>query len=200
MSDKNTTPARGNFSVQYMTHIAILAAISAVLMRFEIPIFGNIYKLDASNVPVMLAGFSMGPVPGIFTLLIKDLINLLFTQTLGIGDLADFIMTAAFILPASLIYKFGKSRKNALIGMIVGTVVASAVAVVVNGTILFPFYMTAFHMDLAAIAGALGCQQSGMMGILLTTTLPFNLLKWILISLLTFVIYKPLSPVLHVKH
>ena len=194
---------RPALSVQYMTRIAVLAALSAVLfLTLEIPIFGSIYKLDFSNLPVLLAGFSMGPVPALITLLLKDLIHMLFkgfSTTVGIGDLADFIMTAAFVLPVCFLYHRNKSRKTALIGMGLGTVVMAAVAMLVNAWILFPFYMNAFHMDLNAIAGALGVSSSGMMGLLLSTTLPFNLLKGVVISLLTFLIYKPLSPMLHVK-
>lgn len=199
-----TNQKKGNLSVQYLTRIAVLAALSAVLfLTLEIPIFGNIYKLDFSNLPVMLAGYSMGIGPAIITLALKDLIHLMikgFGSTAGIGDLADFIMTAAFVIPAVLIYKHNKSRKTALIGMIVGTLTMAAAALVVNGTIMFPFYMSAFHMDLPKIASMLGADQSaGMMTLLLTTTLPFNLLKGVVICLLTYLIYKPLSPILHVK-
>ena len=200
MSDRSQT----KLPVQYMTRIAILAALSAVLfLVLEIPIFGNIYKLDFSNLPVLLAAFSMGPVPALITLAIKDVIHLIIKgmgTSVGIGDLADFIMTAAFVLPAALIYGRNKSRRSALIGMVCGTVAMAAVALLVNGLMLFPFYMSAYHMDLAAIAGALGASaDAGMTTLLLTTTLPFNLLKGVVLCLLTYLIYKPLSPVLHVK-
>ena len=152
---------------------------------------------------MLLAGYSMGTVPALITLGLKDLIHLTikgFGSTAGIGDLADFIMTAAFVIPAIFIYKRSKNRKNALIGMCVGTVVMAIAALFVNGFIMFPFYMSAFHMDLPKIASMLGAgQDAGMMTLLLTTTLPFNLLKGVVISLLTFLIYKPLSPILHVK-
>ena len=190
-------------SVQYMTRIAVLAAVAAVLfLTLEIPIFGNIYKLDFSNLPVLLAAFSMGPVPGLITLLIKDLIHLMVKGmgTMGIGDLADFLMSAALLLPASLLYRAHKTRRRALIGMVIGTLCMAAMALLVNGTILFPFYMSAYHMDLAAIAGALGCASGSMISILLATTLPFNLLKGVVLSILTFLIYKPLSPLLKVRH
>ena len=200
MSDRTQT----KLPVQYMTRIAILAALSAVLfLVLEIPIFGNIYKLDFSNLPVLLAAFSMGPVPALITLAIKDVIHLIIKgmgTSVGIGDLADFIMTAAFVLPAALIYGRNKSRRSALIGMVCGTIAMAAVALLVNGLMLFPFYMSAYHMDLAAIAGALGASaDAGLMTLLLTTTLPFNLLKGVVLCLLTYLIYKPLSPVLHVK-
>ncbi|MDO5145135.1 MAG: ECF transporter S component [bacterium] len=199
-----TTQKKNNLSVQYLARIAVLAALSTVLfLTLEIPIFGNIYKLDFSNIPVMLAGYSMGLVPAIITLAIKDVLHLLLNgigSTAGVGDLADFIMTAAFITPAVLLYQRQKSRKTALVGMLLGTVTMALVALAVNAFIMFPFYMSAFHIDLTVVAGMLGADQSsGMLTLLLTTTLPFNLLKGVVICLLTYLIYKPLSPILHVK-
>ena len=109
-------------------------------------------------------------------------------------------MTAAFITPAVLLYQRQKSRKTALVGMLLGTVTMALVALAVNAFIMFPFYMSAFHIDLTVVAGMLGADQSsGMLTLLLTTTLPFNLLKGVVICLLTYLIYKPLSPILHVK-
>lgn len=190
-------------STQVLARISIMGAISTVLILIlEIPIFGSIYKLDFSAVPVLLASFAMGPVPGVLTLLIKDVIHLLIkgiSTTAGIGNLADFIMGSAFLLPAAIIYGKKKTRKRALIGMLVGTVTMAVVAIAVNGLILFPFYMKAFHMDITAIASMMGVTSSSMIKLLLMATLPFNLLKGVIISLITSLIYKPLSPILHVK-
>ena len=95
---------RSNLSVQYMTRIAILGALSAVLFPLEIPIVA-FYKLDFSTLPALLGAFSMGPLPGLAILLIKDLSRLAYSSSMYVGELADFIMSAAFILPASLIYR-----------------------------------------------------------------------------------------------
>ena len=111
---------RSNLSVQYMTRIAILGALSAVLFPLEIPIVA-FYKLDFSTLPALLGAFSMGPLPGLAILLIKDLSRLAYSSSMYVGELADFIMSAAFILPASLIYRKHKTRKTALVGMAVGT-------------------------------------------------------------------------------
>ena len=107
---------RSNLSVQYMTRIAILGALSAVLFPLEIPIVA-FYKLDFSTLPALLGAFSMGPLPGLAILLIKDLSRLAYSSSMYVGELADFIMSAAFILPASLIYRKHKTRKTALVGM-----------------------------------------------------------------------------------
>ena len=100
---------RSNLSVQYMTRIAILGALSAVLFPLEIPIVA-FYKLDFSTLPALLGAFSMGPLPGLAILLIKDLSRLAYSSSMYVGELADFIMSAAFILPASLIYRKHKTH------------------------------------------------------------------------------------------
>ena len=192
---------RSNLSVQNMTRIAILGALSAVLFPLEIPIVA-FYKLDFSTLPALLGAFSMGPLPGLAILLIKDLSRLAYSSSMYVGELADFIMSAAFILPASLIYRKHKTRKTALVGMAVGTLCMIVVSVLVNWKMMIPFYMTAFHMDMEAI---IGMAQKALpfvdteWKVLLYVTAPFNLLKGFVLSLLTFVLYKRLSPMLHVR-
>lgn len=190
-------------STQYITRIGVMTALAVILFFvLEIPVFGSIYKLDFSNVPVLLASFSMGPVAGVITLALKVFIHLIikgFGSTAGIGDLADFVCGLALILPASVIYTLRKNRANALMGMVIGTVAMGIAGVLMNWLVLFPFYMEAFHMDLVKIASSLKIGSTDMTGILFTATLPFNLLKGALISLIVFLIYKPLSSVLHVK-
>lgn len=192
---------RSNLSVQYMTRIAILGALSAVLFPLEIPIVA-FYKLDFSTLPALLGAFSMGPLPGLAILLIKDLSRLAYSSSMYVGELADFIMNAAFILPASLIYRKHKTRKTALVGMAVGTLCMIVVSVLVNWKMMIPIYMTAFHMDMEAIIGmarkALPFVDTEWK-VLLYVTAPFNLLKGFVLSLLTFVLYKRLSPMLHVR-
>ena len=184
-----------------MTRIAILGALSAVLFPLEIPIVA-FYKLDFSTLPALLGAFSMGPLPGLAILLIKDLSRLAYSSSMYVGELADFIMSAAFILPASLIYRKHKTRKTALVGMAVGTLCMIVVSVLVNWKMMIPFYMTAFHMDMEAI---IGMAQKALpfvdteWKVLLYVTAPFNLLKGFVLSLLTFVLYKRLSPMLHVR-
>ena len=192
-----------NYSVQYLTRIAILAALAAILFFFpEIPIFPPIYTLDFSNLPVLLGAFSMGPMAGVWILLIKSLTGLLHSSSAGVGELADFIMGAALIVPAAVIYRLNKTRRGALIGMLVGTVVLVIVAVLVNWKIMIPFYMGAYHMSMegvvSLIQGAVPFVDSEWK-LLMCATAPFNLIKGVVLSLLTCLMYKRLSPLLHVK-
>ena len=192
---------RKNLSVQYLTRIAVLTALASILFLIEIPVVA-FYKLDLSNLPVLLGAFSMGPVPGLIILLLKSLIGMLHSSSMYVGELADFIMGAAFVLPAALIYRRHKTRNTALIGMAVGTVVMIVVAVLVNWKIMIPFYMTAYGMPMEAVAG-MATKAVPFVDtewkLLLCVTAPFNLLKGVVLSALTFVLYKHLSPLLHVR-
>ena len=106
-------------STPYLTRMAILTAISFILFLVQIPVVA-FYKLDLSNIPVLLGAFSMGTVPGIIILALKCCLALLRTTSAGVGDLADFLMSAALIIPASVIYNRTQPRKTALLGVAAG--------------------------------------------------------------------------------
>ncbi len=187
------------FTTPVLTRCAILAAVASVLFLFEIPVVA-FYKLDLSNIPVMLGAFAMGPLPGLVILFLKSLIGLLHSSSAGIGELADFLMGAALLLPAAVIYYKNKTRKGALVGMAIGTVCMIVVSIFVNKFIMLPFYMGAFHMDMDAILKFAGIAAvDSEWKLLLLVTGPFNLLKGVVLSLVTFLIYKPLSRILHEK-
>ncbi len=168
-----------------LTRIGILAAAGVALSMLEIVILPGapFYKLDPSGLAVMLAGFSMGFPAGVLTLLIKDLVGLLVHPSGGwVGQLADFIALFAFFAPASLVYFRNKNRLTALIGMVIGIVVMTGAAALANLYILFPAY---------------GVPNGG--DYILPFTIPFNLIKGAALTIITFLIYKPLSPILHGK-
>lgn len=191
----NRKPA---FSTYQLALMGILTAISSVLFlpAFEIPIVA-FYKLDFSNVPIMLGAFSMGPLQGAVMMLLKALIGLTHSSSSGVGELADFLMGCAFILPASLLYHRKKTQNTALFGMIAGIAVMVVAGVLANKYIMIPFYMGAYHMDMSGIlnfTNVAGVDSEWKL--LLTVTGPFNLLKGAVLTLITFFIYKPLSPML----
>lgn len=198
MSNATHSPV---MTVGNMARMAMLTAAACLLDLIPgIPIFGNIYKLDFSMLPVLLGSFAMGPVEGIVILALKCLIGWAHSTTMGIGKLAEFLMGAMLIVPAGLIYMRNKTRKTAILGMLVGTLCMVVGAVFVNKWILFPFYMTAFHMDMEKILGMItvpGIDSEWKMLLLITG--PFNLIKGVVLCVITAVIYKPLSPILHSK-
>lgn len=190
-----------NLSVQYLTRIAVLAAVASVLYMIEVPVIA-FYKLDVSNMAVLLGAFSMGPVPGILILLVKSTLGLLHSSSGGVGELADFIMGASYVIPAALIYLQKKDRRHAIWGMIAGILCLVVVSVLVNWKIMIPFYMNVYGMPMEKVIGmaakALPIVDSELK-LLLFVTAPFNLLKGFVLSLLTFLLYKRISPLLHVK-
>ena len=194
------TQSRSSLTTKEITVIAILAAAASVLFLLEFPILVSFYRLDFSNLPVLLGTFALGPLAGTMILGIKSLIGLLHSSSQGIGELADFLIGLAMVLPAGYLYLKKPNRYRALHGMILGTVFATAVAVLANLYLLIPFFTALYHMPIQAIvdmgAAAIPAVDS-LEKFVLLITVPFNLLKWILISVLCFLIYKPLSPMLH---
>ena len=182
-----------------MATVAILAAIAAVLFMIEIPVV-LFYKLDLSSLPVLLGGFAMGPSPGTLSLRGKALLGLLHSSSQGVGELADFLMGFAMMLPAVLAYRSCKCRKGAIIGLLLGTVIATIVGVLANVYIMIPFYGAAYGMPVEAIVGmgqAIVPAIDSVGKFVLLITAPFNILKWVVISVVTALVYKPLSPILH---
>ena len=181
--------------------IAILAAMAIVLYMpaLQIPIVA-FYKLDFSNFVILLGGFAMGPVEAMIILAVKTVVSLLWSSSMGIGELADLLMGSVLILPAAWMYHRNKTRKTAILGMVVGTLCMVVVSVMANKWIMLPFYMNAFGMDINGIlAYAKVDGVDSEWKLLLLITAPFNLLKGIVLSVITGLVYKPLSPILHGK-
>ncbi|MDD3334764.1 MAG: ECF transporter S component [Eubacteriales bacterium] len=193
------TNGKSILSTRQLTTVAILAAISAVLFLVEVPIV-LFYKLDFSNLPVLLGTFALGPLPGTLILLLKSLLGLLHTTSQGVGELADFIMGFAMLLPAGLIYRHRKCRKDAMLGMIVGTICATLAGMLTNVYLLIPFYGAVYNLPVEQIitmGQAFVPAINSLWSFVALITGPFNLLKWVIISVLTILLYKPLSPILH---
>ena len=187
------------FSTRNLATMAVLAAVASLLFYLEIPIV-LFYKLDFSNLPVLLGTFSMGPLAGTIILLVKSVLGLLHTSSQGVGELADFLMGVAMILPAGLIYGANKTRRGAVIGMAVGGLCATIAGVLTNVLILIPFYGAAYNMpveQILAMGRTIIPSLDSVWKFVFAITAPFNVLKWAAISVLGGLMYKPLSPLLH---
>jgi len=189
---------RKRMSTYSLATMAILAAIAAVLFMLEIVVFPAVpfYKLDFSNLPVLLGAFAMGPFEGVLILAIKAILGLLHTTSGGVGELADFIVGTAMVVPAGLIYHQKKSRMGALTGMLVGTICAVLAAILANYFIMFP----AFGITEEALVGMGSKMFAGVTNtwtFVFYITAMFNLIKFVAISVVGYLIYKPLSPILH---
>lgn len=186
-----------------LVQIGMLSALAIILMQFEIPLpfAPAFYKIDFSEVPVLIGCFSMGPFAGVLIELIKVILNVAIkgTMTMGIGDAANFLIGCAFCVPATLIYQKKRTKSGAVTGMVVGTVIMTILGCVLNAYILLPVYAKAFEMPLDALV-SMGTEVNGAITGLMTFVLfavaPFNLLKGILVSLIVFFVYKKIRQVL----
>ena len=187
---------------------AMLSAVAAVLqfVEFSIPVMPSFIKLDISDLPALLGTFSLGPVYGVAIQLVKNLLHLPFGSSAGVGELSNFILGAVFVFAAGVIYTRSKSRKSALVGSVVGAAAMALVSVVANYFIVYPAYVVLYHLPLDAIVGMyeeiLGGvshvpTQNALFNCLLVFNVPFTLVKGLLDTALCFLIYKPLSPLLH---
>ena len=186
-------------NIKSLTIIAMLAAISTVLMflSFSIPLFPIFLKLDFSEVPALIAAFSLGPFAGVSVVFIKNLINLLFTSSGGIGEFANFLIGSFFVFSAGLVYQKFKTRKGAILSMTVGTIIMSIVGTVANYYILMPLYTLIMPIDsIVNMFKSINPYANTMLKIMFMTIAPFNLLKGSIVSLITFLIYKKLSPII----
>lgn len=185
-----------------LTKIAILGVLSFVIMaiEFPLPIFAAFLKMDFSDVPALLAGFAMGPWAGIMVEVVKNFLHLFRSQTAFIGEAANLVTGILLVVPAALIYSRGKSRKNAVIGLIAGTLIMAAGMSFVNYYVLVPLYQKFLHIPATAIIAA-GSKVNpyivDLKTLVVYSILPFNIVKGILVTLVTVLIYKKLSPVLH---
>ncbi len=187
-----------------LVEIGMLGAIATVLMLFEFPIpfiAPPFYELDFSEVPVLVGAFALGPMAGATIELVKILINLLIngTATAFVGEIGNYLIGCSFIIPAALIYKKRKSKKHALIGMIVGTICMTIFGCFLNAYVLLPTYAVAFSMPIDTIIGmgsAINANINNVMTFVIIAVAPFNILKGIVVSVITMLIYKHISPIL----
>lgn len=188
-------------SIFYITSVSCLASISIIAMYFEFPIsflFPSFYKFDFSTYPVIVGTFAMGPVAGISIQLIKDLIHMLISNnSMGVGQLADFLVSLTYILPAGLIYKKYHTKKGAIAATTISTVIASISGAVLNYVLLIPLFALVFNAPIEAFiqqGTAIFKYITDLKTFVIFATLPFNVLKFGVVSILTILTYKRISP------
>ena len=191
--------------IRELTVTAMLSAVGFVLMMidFSLPMFiPSFVKMDISELPALLASFSLGPVYGVLVCLVKNVLAAIFHgSTGGIGEVCNFLIGAVLVGAAGLVYKRHKTRRTAVLGALIGAVAMAAASVPVNYFISYPVYAAMFGgMDaILAAYEALNPNVDGLLGCLLLFNMPFTLVKGLIDAALCFLIYKPLSPILHGK-
>ena len=189
-----------------MAYIAIFSVLAAVLMFFEIPLFfaPSFYEIDFSEVPVLISTFYLGPVAGVTTELLKIILKLFLkgTSTASVGDFANFVIGCSFVLPASIVYHVRKSKGTAIGGMALGTLCMTIFGSAFNAFYLIPTYSRLFGMPLEAIVGmgtAVNANINSVTTLVLFAVVPFNLLKGVLVSIITYLLYKRVEKILVVR-
>ena len=180
-----------------VSYIAMFSAIAAVLMLIEIPLFfaPSFYEIDLSEIPILICTFYLGPVAGVVCEFLKILLKLMIkgTSTAYVGDFANFFVGCALVLPASIIYHAKKTRKMAIIGLITGTAVMTIFGSFFNAVYMLPKFSQLFGMPMDVIIG-MGTAVNGAINsvstLVLFAVVPFNLLKGVVVSLLTLLLYK----------
>lgn len=185
-----------------LTGTAMLAAVATILMymEFPIPIMPGFIKMDISELPALIASFAYGPLSGIAVCLIKNLIKLPSTSTAAVGELFNFVMGALFVGVAGIVYKKNKTRKGAIIGAVAGALIMALVSLPYNYFVVYPAYVVCYNLPLDAIIGmyqAIRPSANGLLECLVTFNMPFTFFKGMLDVALCFLVYKPLSPLLH---
>lgn len=181
----------------------MFAAIAVVLMLFEVPVpfAPPFYGLDLSELPVLIGAYAFGPVAGVLIEFCKIVLKVFFkpTSTAFVGELANFVIGCSFILPASAIYLFHKTKKNAVIGAVAGTFCMTVFGTAFNAVYLLPKFAQLFGMPLEAII-AMGTEINpsinSIASLVILAVAPLNLLKGGLVSVITILIYKKISPII----
>lgn len=181
---------------------AIMSALAVILMYLEVPLpfMPPFLKFDFSEVPVLVASFSLGPVYGVIVELLKNLIHLPATGTAGIGEVSNFITGSIYVFTAGFIYTKMRTRKGAIISMLTATCVLGLIAIPFNYFITLPLYGSVLGFSTEAIVGmsaAVNKMITSKASLVMWAFLPFNLFKGLVVAFITFWIYKPISKLIN---
>lgn len=197
------------FSTRKIAMIGMFSAVAMLLHLFDfaLPFAPSFYKLDFSELPILVGTFAFGPAAGVMMEFIKILLKLFIkgTSTAFVGDLANFVIGCSFILPASVIYAFRKNKKNAIIACITGTLVMTIFGTAFNAVYLLPAFSRLYGLpleNLLAMGTAVNplAQEGNIVSFVAACVAPLNLIKGTSVSIVTLLIYKPLSPIIKTGH
>lgn len=186
---------------RYLTKVGILAAVAVMLMFFEVPVpmMPAFLKLDASELPAVVGALALGPLAGVAIELVKNLLHALQSQTMGIGELANFLVGTAFVVPVGLVYRYKSTWQGIVLGLTAGTLAMVAAASVLNYYMLLPLYQLVLHFpldQLIAIGTAANPQIMDVGSFITLAIAPFNALKGMVVSLFTLLLYRKIAPIL----
>ena len=203
MSEKTTQMQQGNvkkrevFSTKQLVAIAFLSAIAYVLMLLHLPFkFIGFLELEFSDVPAVIGGIIYGPAVGVIIELIKNIIKAFTaTSTAWVGEFANFVISSAYVIPAVILIRKLKGKRRYIISFTVATICMMIVGALANYFVMIPLYAKAFG-GLDVIVGGAAAMVPAIKNlgtIVLFGITPFNLVKGIVIGLVSYYIYKPLK-------
>ena len=200
----NITKTKSKFNARFIAGTAMLSAVAFILQYIEIaiPIMPAFIKFDFSDLPALIGAFAYGPLAGVLIELIKNLIHCAFSQSATVGELSNFILGAVFVGTAGVIYKNKQNKTTALIGGVVGSVVMGLVCITSNYFVVYPVYYAAGFAE-EAVLGMYQLILPGVKNILqclVIFNLPFTIVKGLLSTVITMLVYKHLSPILKGKN
>ena len=193
---------KGNvMTTRFIARTAVFAAISIILytvpfLKFSLPIFPAFLEIHLDEIPAFIAGFAYGPLSGVLVILVKTIVKLPLTNTACVGELADFIYSIVFVLPAAIIYKKHRTLKGAFASMGIATIIQMMTASFATTFVMLDAYSVLYHLPKSVILGM--CQKINPaisnlgFPFLLMVALPFNALKDVIVVLITFLLYKRL--------
>ncbi len=193
-----------NITPGFITKTAIFAAFSVILyavpyLKFTLPIFPGFLEIHLDEVPTLIASLGYGPLSGIFILIVKTLIKLPLTSTMGVGELIDFIYSFVFIIPAALIYKKHRTIKGAFISILIGGLFQLLISSFMTSFVMLYFYMSVFGLSeetIIAMCHAINPNVNSLgMTFLIFVALPFNALKDGIVIVITFLLYKRIKKI-----
>ena len=190
------------YTIRKFALSAILGAMGFVLMLLEFPmpfIIPSFIKFDFSEIPAVIASFAYGPLYGILVCLLKNLLHLFVTSSMGVGELSNFILGTVFVGVAGLVYKRIHTRNGALIGTLLGAFLMAVISIFTNYFVVYPAYVVIYGMPMEAILGmykALLPAANNLFKALVIFNLPFNFFKGLVDALVCFAVYKRISPIL----
>lgn len=188
-------------STNTMTKVAVLSAISYILMFISLPIpgiFPDFLKIDISDVPAIFGGMSLGPIAGFIIVFIKNLFQAMTASTTAwIGEIANLLIGGSYVVIVSLIYRYKKDIKGLLIGFILGTIAMIIVGCLTNYYMLLPFYAKVMPMEaIISMGNIINPRITDLGSFVIWMIAPFNLVKAVLISLITLPLYKKMEVIL----
>jgi len=185
---------------RYLTVTAMLSAVAYILMFIDFPIpflIPSFIQMDISELPALIGSFAMGPACGVCICLVKNLLHLFITSTGGVGELSNFLLGVAFVLPAGLIYKKKKSKKSAIRGALIGAVLMGVISIPINYFLTYPIYYNFMPQEVILEAyRAIVPSMKNILQCLICFNMPFTIVKGLFSVGITMLTYKHLSPIL----